>query len=139
MNRLMVEREPMAEQHRTKLAVQSAGTGPTCCPAGLDQPMSRAAATDLARLFKAIAVPARLQILTLIRSSDTGELCACDFADSLGLSQPTISHHLKVLTDSGLLVRRQHGTWAHFSIDSRRLAELAAVVSPARDSAEVLG
>ncbi len=101
--------------------------------------MSRAAATDLARLFKAIAVPARLQILALIRCSPGGELCACDFTDALGLSQPTISHHLKVLTDSGLLVRRQHGTWAHFSIDARRLAELAAVFDLGHERSEVFG
>lgn len=114
-------------------AVRSPLTGPTCCPAGLDQPMSRGAATDLARLFKAIAVPARLQILALIRCSASGELCACDFEDSLGLSQPTISHHLKVLTDSGLLIREQRGTWAHFSIDATRLAQLVGVLEPSKE------
>lgn len=128
----MVKSLPQREPVRPQTA------GPTCCPAGLDQPMSRASATDLARLFKAIAVPARLQILALIRCSENGELCACDFTDSLGLSQPTISHHLKVLTDSGLLIREQRGTWAHFRIDAQRLAQLAAVFQTADGDLEVL-
>lgn len=92
--------------------------------------MGREEAEQLARAFKALGDPARIQILALIRASQTGELCACDFPVALGLSQPTVSHHLKVLTTAGLLQRRQRGTWAHFSIDEPRLAELTAAILP---------
>jgi ArsR family transcriptional regulator len=137
MNHPAMDGEHMVKSLPPHEAARPAAQGPTCCPAGLDQPMTRAAATDLARLFKAIAVPARLQILALIRCSENEELCACDFTDSLGLSQPTISHHLKVLTDSGLLIREQRGTWAHFRIDAQRLAQLASVFDPSDRDLEV--
>ena len=103
--------------------------GPECCPTGLAEPMDRAAAEELARLFKAVADPARLQLLALIRSSESGQLCACELTGLLGLSQPTVSHHLKVLTEAGLLRREQRGTWAWFSLVPEHLAELAAVLA----------
>jgi ArsR family transcriptional regulator len=89
--------------------------------------MDRDSATELARLLKAVADPARLQLLALIKSSDTGEACVCDLTDPVGLSQPTVSHHLKVLTDAGLVIREQRGTWAYFRHVPERLAEIAAV------------
>ena len=101
--------------------------GPECCPGGLSQPMDRDTADALAQLLKAVANPARLQLLALIRDSEEGELCACDLTEPLGLSQPTVSHHLKLLTDAGLITRDQRGTWAWFSLVPERLAELAAV------------
>lgn len=91
-------------------------------------PMDRASAAGLAKLFKAVSDPARLQVLALIRASESGELCACDFPAALGLSQPTVSHHLKILTEAGLLARRQEGTWAHFRLIPERLDELAAAL-----------
>jgi ArsR family transcriptional regulator len=101
--------------------------GPECCPTGLAEPMDRATAEDLAQLLKAVADPARLQLLAIIRASDVGESCACDLTEPLGLSQPTVSHHLKILTDAGLLTREKRGTWAWFSVVPERLAEIAAV------------
>ena len=101
--------------------------GPDCCPAGIDEPMDRPTAEALAQLLKAVADPARLQLLAIIRASDAGESCVCDLTDTLGLSQPTISHHLKVLTEAGLLVREKRGTWAWYSVASERLVEIAAV------------
>lgn len=101
--------------------------GPQCCPTGLAAPLERDQATALAQLLKAVADPSRLQLLALIRASDSGEVCACDFTEPLGLSQPTVSHHLKVLTDAGLIRREQRGTWAWFSIEPERLSELAAI------------
>ncbi len=89
--------------------------------------MNRESAEGLARLLKAIADPARLQLLALIRASDAGEVCACDFTEPLGLSQPTVSHHLKILTEAGLISREQRGTWAWFSLVPERIAEVAAV------------
>lgn len=104
--------------------------GPQCCPTGLSQPLDRDTADDLARLLKAVADPARLQLLALITSSPNQEACACDLQGPLDLSQPTVSHHLKILTAAGLVRRDQRGTWAWFTVVPERLAELAAVFTP---------
>lgn len=100
-----------------------------CCPDGLGSPIEREAAETLARTLKAVADPARLQLLSLIRSR--GEACACDLVEPLGLSQPTVSHHLKVLTEAGLLHREQRGQWAWFRADARRLADLGTLFTAA--------
>ena len=102
-------------------------TGPECCPTGLAEPMDRATGEALALLLKAVADPARLQLLALIRTADNGEACVCDLTEALGLSQPTVSHHLKVLTEAGLIHREKRGTWAWFSVVPERLAEIASV------------
>jgi ArsR family transcriptional regulator, arsenate/arsenite/antimonite-responsive transcriptional repressor len=102
-------------------------SGPDCCPTGLSEPLDRETAEGLARLVKAVADPARLQLLALLRAADRQEACVCDLTEPLGLSQPTVSHHLKVLVDAGLVTREQRGTWAWFQVDSARLAELGAV------------
>ena len=89
--------------------------------------MDRGTAEALAALLKAVADPARLQLLALIRASDAGECCACDLTEPLGLSQPTVSHHLKILTEAGLISREKRGTWAWFSLVPERLEEIATV------------
>lgn len=101
--------------------------GPACCPDGLTEPVDRSSAQALAGILKAVADPARLQLLSLIAASTTGERCACDLTDPLGLAQPTVSHHLKVLTEAGLITREQRGTWAWFRLVPGRFAELAHV------------
>jgi ArsR family transcriptional regulator len=101
----------------------------SCCPDGLASPMDRGTAETLAKLLKAVADPARLQLLSLIKSSPGGSSCVCDLTEPLGLSQPTVSHHLKVLRDAGLITREQRGTWAWFTIADDRLAELAVLLS----------
>lgn len=103
-------------------------TGPACCPGGLVRPVAREQAADLAALFKALGDPARVQLLSLIASADGGQACACDLTGPVGLSQPTVSHHLKVLVEAGLVTREQRGTWAWFAIVPERFAELAAVL-----------
>ncbi|MCB0919694.1 MAG: winged helix-turn-helix transcriptional regulator [Actinobacteria bacterium] len=90
--------------------------------------MARTEAMGLARLFKAIADPTRLQILSLITSAPEHELCACELYEPLGLSQPTVSHHLKVLHDAGILDRESRGTWAWYSIRREALDELSSVL-----------
>ncbi len=102
-------------------------SGPACCPDGLGAEISPEAAEELARLLKAVADPARLRLLAIIRAR--GESCVCDLADVVGLSQPTISHHLKVLVDAGILEREKRGTWAWYAIVPERLRELAAVLA----------
>jgi ArsR family transcriptional regulator len=89
--------------------------------------MDRPTAESLAQLLKAVADPARLQLLALIRAATAGESCACDLTEPLGLSQPTVSHHLKVLTEAGLLTREKRGTWAWYAVVPERLDEIAAV------------
>jgi ArsR family transcriptional regulator len=103
-------------------------SGPACCPDGLTAPMDRETAEQLARLLKAVADPARLQLLALLKSSPEGSACVCDLTGPLGLSQPTVSHHLKVLKEAGLVLREQRGTWAWFSVNAIRLQELADVL-----------
>ena len=105
-----------------------ADAGPQCCPGGLTRPMDRESAESLAHLLKAIADPTRLQLLALIKSSDDGRVCACDLYEPLGLSQPTVSHHLKVLVEADLLTRKQRGTWAWYSLIPENLAKLASVL-----------
>ena len=106
-----------------------ASAGPACCPSGLTEPMDRDTAEELARLLKAVADPARLQLLSLVRAQDECEACVCDLTDALGLSQPTVSHHLKVLVEAGILSREKRGYWAWYSIVPSRLTELAAVLA----------
>ncbi len=96
-----------------------------CCADGLREPLARGEAEQVARVLKAVADPARLQLLALIRSG--GEACACDLTGPVGLSQPTVSHHLKVLTEAGLITREQRGQWAWFRADPGRLADIARV------------
>jgi ArsR family transcriptional regulator len=106
-----------------------ATTGPACCPTGLATPLDRESAESLARLLKAVADPARLQLLSLIKASPEEESCVCDLTVPLALSQPTVSHHLRVLTDAGLLNRTRRGTWAWYSINSERLRELSSLLA----------
>lgn len=79
-------------------------------------------------LLKALAEPMRLSILQIISSQNGEAVCACVFPDALGISQPTASHHLKKLTDAGLLVREQRGKWAWFSLVPQRLAPLQSLL-----------
>ena len=93
-----------------------------CCQPLLESPLAATEAERLAGWFKALADPARLRLLSMI--ADRGEVCACDLVDPIGLSQPTVSHHLKVLGDAGLLLRRREGRWVHYRVDPDRLAIL---------------
>lgn len=98
-----------------------------CCASGLTSEIDRDEAESLAKVLKAVAEPARLQLLALIRSG--GERCACDLNEPVGLSQPTVSHHLKVLTDAGLITREQRGQWAWFRANEDRIGDLARLFS----------
>ena len=89
--------------------------------------MDATQAAETAQLLKAVADPVRLQLLSLIRSSTAQEACVCDLTPAVGLSQPTVSHHLKVLTEAGLVTRERRGTWAWFQLVPGRLDDLAAI------------
>ena len=100
---------------------------PIFCCAPLAAPVlaeEEAAAT--AELFKALADPARVRIVNALATTDEA-VCACEFEPSLGLAQPTVSHHLKKLTEAGLLEREQRGKWAYFSLKRDAVEKLAAV------------
>ncbi|MGH3358874.1 MAG: ArsR/SmtB family transcription factor [Nocardioidaceae bacterium] len=99
-----------------------------CGPPLTGTPMSADEALGVARMFKAVADPTRLRLLSIIAANDGGEACACDLNEPVGLSQPTVSHHLKVLVESGLLRREQRGVWAFYSVVGERLDALAGVL-----------
>lgn len=99
------------------------------CGMSATAPLARPEAEATAHLLKAVADPVRLQLLTLIRSAERGEACVCDLTAAVGLSQPTVSHHLKILTEAGLLSRERRGTWAWFTVVPERLGHLAAIFS----------
>ncbi len=102
---------------------------PVACCTPLDAAtMSDAEAQATASLFKALADPARVRIVNMLAAADAG-VCVCDLVPPLGLSQPTVSHHLRKIVEAGLLQRRQQGTWAFYSLDRDALARLEAVTS----------
>jgi ArsR family transcriptional regulator len=100
-----------------------------CCSPLVRASLSAEDAATLATILKAIADPARLRLLSLVAAHDGGEACVCDLIEPLGLSQPTVSHHLKVLVDAGLLTREKRGVWAYFTLVPAALDSLAAVLA----------
>jgi ArsR family transcriptional regulator len=94
------------------------------CPPLLAGALDANDADDLARALRVLADPARLRILSLIRSQPGREACVCHLTEPLGLTQPTVSHHLKVLLDAGLVEREQRGSWAYFRVLDQQLASL---------------
>lgn len=100
-----------------------------CCPPVLGGDLKRKDAEQLAATFKAVADPTRLLALSLIAAQPSGEACVCHFTARLNLSQPTVSHHLKLLFDAGLLERERRGTWVYYRIIPEELAALRQVLS----------
>lgn len=95
-----------------------------CCEPVLSAALSEEESQDLAGAFKVLADPVRLRLLSLIGSSAEGEVCACDLVEPLGRSQPTVSHHLSVLHDAGLVTREKRGRWVWYSVVPERLEVL---------------
>ena len=98
-----------------------------CCSPLDASPLSADEADAAARLFKALADPARVRLVNLLATSDE-PICACELTPAVGLAQPTVSHHLKKLTDAGLLEREQRGKWAYYSLNREALRGLAGLV-----------
>jgi ArsR family transcriptional regulator len=113
----------------TKLISTIEQTG-QCCPSVLASPLDAAQATDLARGFTALADPVRLRVLSILAASPDGEVCVCEFVGPLGKSQPTISHHVKILSEAGLVSGDRRGKWVWYSLNRERLAELRAALQP---------
>src|SRR5690242_6454478 len=99
-----------------------------CCSPVTREPLSAEAAERIAPLVKAIADPVRLRLLSLVASHADGEACVCDLNDAFDLSQPTISHHLKLLHEAGLLDREKRGVWVYYRVDAAALGDLAALL-----------
>jgi ArsR family transcriptional regulator len=104
----------------------------TCCSPATGGRVDDAAAEALARMFKALADPTRVKLLSMIAAADGREACICDLTEPVGLAQPTISHHMKVLTEAGLVSREQRGKWAYFSLVPGILESLADALAPRR-------
>lgn len=99
-----------------------------CCASVLAAPLDSADATELASGFSALADPVRLRVLSILAASPDGEVCVCDFVEPLAKSQPTVSHHLRVLSEAGLVQGDRRGKWVWYSMNRARLAELRAAI-----------
>jgi ArsR family transcriptional regulator len=112
-----------------------------CCPGLLTAPLDEGRAETLAKVFKALGDPVRLRLLSMIASRDGGEVCVCDLTPAFDLSQPTISHHLKLLKQAGLIASERRGTWVYYRLLPEMTDQLAAILTrPAgQPSAEPAG
>lgn len=100
-----------------------------CTPLG-EGAVSAERAESMAPVLAALADPVRLRIVSMLLDSPTGSSCGCDLEQPLGLSQPTVSHHLKVLRQAGLVEGERRGRWVHYRVVEERLAEVAIALSP---------
>ncbi|MFL6089694.1 MAG: ArsR/SmtB family transcription factor [Aeromicrobium sp.] len=102
-----------------------------CCSPLTSSPLSADQAERIAPLLKAIADPVRLRLLSLVAAHEGREACVCELQEAFDLSQPTISHHLKVLHEAGLLDRTKRATWVYYAVRGDALADLAALIGGA--------
>ncbi len=102
-----------------------------CCAPVTGGVLSDGAAERLAHLFKALSDPSRVKLISLIAAAKDSEACACDLTEPVGLSQPTVSHHMRILVDAGLVTREQRGKWAYYRVVDNTLTALARALTPA--------
>lgn len=115
-------------QYRRMSNQLSSGVAP-CCPSIGREPLSAERAADLSRVFRALGDPVRLRMLSIVAGHRGGEACVCDISPAFDLAQPTISHHLKVLREAGLLDCERRGTWVYYRVVPAALEELSAVLA----------
>jgi ArsR family transcriptional regulator len=101
-----------------------------CCTPLVREPISASQAAGLAHVLKALADPTRLRLVSMVAAHDGGEACVCDLTNPLGLTQPTISHHLKILVDAGIFSRERRGKWAYYALVPGVLDVLAVILGP---------
>jgi ArsR family transcriptional regulator len=106
-----------------------ASDGAACCSPLVREPLDALEAEQLAHTIKALADPTRLRLLSIVAASADAEACVCDLTEPVGLSQPTVSHHLKVLTEAGFLTRSKRGTWAYFRLVPGALDRVAQLLA----------
>ena len=112
----------------TKASTTEVRADSQCCPSVLAAPLDATDAGELASGFSALSDPVRLRVLSMLAAAPDGEVCVCDFVDPLGKSQPTISHHLKILSEAGLVQGDRRGKWVWYSLNRDRLAALRAAI-----------
>lgn|SRR5690606_21299644 len=113
------------------LDVTDVTRGDVCCAPIVREQLGQSDAEQLAATLKALADPARLRLLSIVAASEGQEACVCDLIAPVGLSQPTVSHHLKVLTEAGFLSRSKRGTWAYYRLVPGALEQISRLlVSP---------
>ena len=122
------------------LVIGVAGDSGSCCPPGRGtveccaplacEPLPEAGAQELALLFKAVADPMRLRLLSLIACHEGGESCVCDLTDAFDVTPPSISYHLKILREAGLISADRRGTWIYYRVNPEVMARLSAVLVP---------
>jgi ArsR family transcriptional regulator len=102
-----------------------------CCvtPPRLNEPLTEQAAAEMARKLKALADPVRLRLFSAIASHAGGEACVCDISGGIEVSQPTVSHHLKVLRDAGLLTSQRRASWVYYAVVPEALGALSALLA----------
>ncbi|MBD9736237.1 winged helix-turn-helix transcriptional regulator [Streptomyces sp. H28] len=100
-----------------------------CCPPLTERPMTAEEAETAARMFKALSDPVRLRLYSAVASHQDGEACVCDISD-VGVSQPTVSHHLKKLKEAGLLTSQRRGTWVYYRAEPSVLATMSKLLTP---------
>ncbi len=113
---------------RQGAVIQVRNTVTECCPSVLGAPLDADEAAALATGFTALADPVRLRVLSMLAAAPEGEVCVCDFVGPLGKSQPTISHHLKILGEAGLVHGDRRGKWVWYSLDRNRLNDLRSAL-----------
>ena len=113
----------------------SAGDALACCTPLSREPMSDAQAAQVAPLLKALADPVRLRLMSMVLSHENGEACVCDLTPAFDLSQPTISHHLKVLHEAGLLDRDKRGTWVYYQAKPEAMSAIMGLFATGAMSA----
>ena len=101
-----------------------------CCSPVVGQVLTVAEAESLATVLKAMAEPTRLRLVSLVAAHADAEACVCDLTEPVGLSQPTVSHHLKILVDAGVLQREQRGKWAYYKLVPATFASLSRLLTP---------
>ncbi|MGN8026106.1 metalloregulator ArsR/SmtB family transcription factor [Microbacterium sp. 22242] len=111
------------------LEVADVSAKTACCVPLVKEPLGQDDAEQLAGRLKALADPARLRLLSIVASSENQEACVCDLVDPVGLSQPTVSHHLKVLAEAGYLTRSKRGTWAYYRLVPDALERVTQVLA----------
>ena len=113
-----------------KSAVIEVAEAVECCPSVLAAPLDALEAQELAQGFNALGDSVRLRVLSMLAAAPAGEICVCDFVVPLGKTQGTISHHLKILAEVGLVHGDRRGKWVWYSLDRQRLADLRRAIEP---------
>src|SRR5690348_9402345 len=124
------DRTMSIQADRTELAIVATPEPGTaeCSPPLIGQPLGESAASSLAQIFRALGDPVRLRLVSLIGAHQGGEVCVCDLTSAFNLTQPTISHHLKVLREAGIIDSERRGTWVYYRLVPAALERMAALL-----------